>query len=71
MVTLVLSGVIVGSMFAAGVSMLKYLANEAALRDIVFWLMGGFYFASWQDVAIVGAGRRDRVRRHGGEAGGR
>lgn len=53
-VTLVLSGVIVGSMFAAGVSLLKYLADEAALRDIVFWLMGGFYFATWQDVAIVG-----------------
>jgi iron complex transport system permease protein len=52
-VTLVLSGVIVGSMFAAGVSILKYLANEAALRDIVFWLMGGFYFASWQDGAVV------------------
>jgi iron complex transport system permease protein len=52
-VTLVLSGVIIGSMFAAGVSMLKYLANEAALRDIVFWLMGGFYFASWQDAAVV------------------
>ncbi len=53
-VTLVLSGLIVGSMFAAGVSALKYLANEAALRDIVFWLMGGLYFATWQDVAVVG-----------------
>ena len=53
-VTLVLSGLIVGSMFAAGVSMVKYLANEAALRDIVFWLMGGFYFATWRDVAIAG-----------------
>ena len=52
-VTLVLSGIIVGAMFAAGVSMLKYLADEAALRDIVFWLMGGFYFASWPDVAIA------------------
>ncbi len=53
-VTLVLSGVIVGSVFAAGVSLLKYLANETALRDIVFWLMGGFYFATWTDVTVVG-----------------
>ena len=53
-VTLVLSGVIVGSMFAAGVSLLKYLANDAALRESVFWLMGGCYFAGWRDVAIVG-----------------
>ncbi|MBP7569686.1 MAG: iron ABC transporter permease [Acidobacteria bacterium] len=54
-VVLVLSGVIVGSMFAAGVSILKYLADDAALRDIVFWLMGGFYFASWRDAWIAGA----------------
>jgi iron complex transport system permease protein len=53
-VTLVLSGVIVGSMFAAGVSLLKYLATDTALREIVFWLMGGFYFATWPDVAVVG-----------------
>ena len=52
-VALVLSGVIVGSVFAAGVSILKYLANDAALRDIVFWLMGGFYFASWRDAAVA------------------
>lgn len=52
-VTLILSGLIVGSVFAAGVSLLKYVADEAALRDIVFWLMGGFYFATWQDVAVV------------------
>ncbi len=54
-VVLVLSGVIVGSMFVAGVSILKYLADDAALRDIVFWLMGGFYFASWRDAWIAGA----------------
>ena len=53
-VTLVLSGVIVGSVFAAGVSLLKYLANDTALREIVFWLMGGFYFATWTDVSVVG-----------------
>jgi len=53
-VTLVLSGVIVGSMFAAGVSMVKYLSDDSALRELVFWLMGGFYFASWQDVAVAG-----------------
>jgi iron complex transport system permease protein len=52
-VTLVLSGLIVGSVFAAGVSILKYVANDAALRDIVFWLMGGFSFATWRDVSIA------------------
>lgn len=52
-VALVLSGVIVGSVFSAGVSILKYLATDAVLRDIVFWLMGGFSFASWRDTAIA------------------
>jgi iron complex transport system permease protein len=52
-VTLVLSGIIVGSIFAAGVSIVKYLASESALRDIVFWLMGGFYFATWRDVTLA------------------
>jgi iron complex transport system permease protein len=54
LVTLVLAGVIVGSVFAAGVSMLTYLASDVSMRQIVFWLMGGFYFASWRDVTIAG-----------------
>ena len=34
-------------------SILKYLAADAALREIVFWLMGGFYYAVWKDVELV------------------
>jgi iron complex transport system permease protein len=52
-VTLILAGVIIGSIFAAMVSILKYVAVDAALREIVFWLMGGFYYASWKDVAMI------------------
>ena len=52
-VTLILAGVILGSLFSAAVSILKYISNDSALREIVFWLMGGFYFASWSDVALV------------------
>jgi len=52
-VTLILAGVVIGSIFSAMVSILKYLAADAALREIVFWLMGGFYYAVWQDVAMV------------------
>jgi len=52
-VTLILAGVIVGSIFAALVSILKYVAADAALREIVFWLMGGFYYASWKDVTTI------------------
>lgn len=49
-VTLILAGVIISSLFQAVVSMLKYLADDKALRAIVFWTMGGFYYASWEDV---------------------
>ncbi len=52
-VTLILAGVVISSIFTAFVSILKYLAADAALREIVFWLMGGFYYAVWQDVAMV------------------
>lgn len=52
-VTLILAGVIIGSIFSAMVSILKYTAADAALREIVFWLMGGFYYAVWKDVALV------------------
>ena len=52
-VTLVLAGVIVGAVFAAGVSMLTYLATNVQMREIVFWLMGGLYFSTWRDVAIA------------------
>ena len=52
-VTLVLSGIITGSVFASLVGLLKYLAQDTALREIVFWLMGGFYYAGWQEVIIL------------------
>ncbi len=52
-VTLILGGVIIGSIFSALVSLLKYMANDSALREIVFWLMGGFYYASWKDVIVT------------------
>jgi iron complex transport system permease protein len=50
MITLILAGVITGSLFSAMVSILKYIAQDAALRGIVFWLMGGFYYATWSDI---------------------
>lgn len=50
-VNLVLAGAIISSIFEALVSIMKYLSDDSALRAIVFWTMGGFYYASWQDVA--------------------
>ncbi|MFW2364853.1 MAG: FecCD family ABC transporter permease, partial [Desulforhopalus sp.] len=51
--TLILSGVIVGSILSAGISFLKYLADEQ-VAIIIFWLMGSFASATWKGVALVG-----------------
>jgi iron complex transport system permease protein len=45
-VTLILAGVIMNTLFQALVSIMKYLADGQALRAIVFWTMGGFYYAA-------------------------
>jgi iron complex transport system permease protein len=52
-VTLVISGVVVGSLFTAFVSALKYVAPDAKLREITFWMLGGFYYSSWADVGLA------------------
>jgi iron complex transport system permease protein len=53
LVNLILSGIITGSIFTALVGIVKYLARDEALREIVFWLMGGFYYAGWTDVSLM------------------
>jgi len=51
--TLILSGVIVGAILSAGISFLKYLADEQ-VAVIIFWLMGSFASSSWSGVLLVG-----------------
>jgi len=51
---LVLAGIIVGSLFSAISSIIKYLADpDSKLPDIIFWLMGSFSKISLRDVCIV------------------
>jgi iron complex transport system permease protein len=51
--TLILSGVVIGYIFTAGVMILKYLTNDEKLREITLWLMGGMWGANWGAVIIV------------------
>ncbi|MCC5927961.1 MAG: iron ABC transporter permease [Cyclobacteriaceae bacterium] len=51
-VSLILAGVIIGALFTAMVSVLKYLSDDAALREIMFWIMGGFYHSSWDEIHV-------------------
>ncbi len=50
--TLILAGIIVGAILAAGISFLKYLADEQ-VAVIIFWLMGSFASRTWQHVGVA------------------
>ena len=52
--TLLLSGLAVGAFFAALVSLTLYVSGEW-LRELVFWLMGGLWRATWADAAVMAA----------------
>ena len=53
LVHLVLAGVIVSSLFAAILNLVKTLAPDSKLREISFWTMGGYYTATWDNVATL------------------
>ncbi|MDD4568164.1 Hemin transport system permease protein HmuU [Methanoculleus chikugoensis] len=50
--TLLLSGVALATLLSAFLSFLMYTAGKS-LHQIMFWLMGGFWNISWNDVIIV------------------
>ncbi len=47
--SLILSGIIVAAILSAGISFLKYIADEQ-VSVIIFWLMGSFASKTWMDV---------------------
>jgi iron complex transport system permease protein len=52
---LVLAGIIIGALFSAATSLLKYVADPVnQMPSIVFWLLGSLNSASNRDIAIVG-----------------
>jgi iron complex transport system permease protein len=51
---LILSGIAVSALFSAGVGILKYIADPLTeLPEITFWLLGGLYSVTWQDLLYV------------------
>ncbi|MCF8009340.1 MAG: iron ABC transporter permease [Halanaerobiales bacterium] len=51
---MVLAGIVVGSLFNAFISILKYMADPyEKLPGIVFWLMGGFSRTGWDEVLFA------------------
>ena len=51
---LVLAGIAISALFSSGVGVLKYLADPLReLPDIVFWMLGGLYAITWDEVIVV------------------
>lgn len=52
--TVILSGMIVGALFAALVSLLQFFADpNSSLPAIVYWLMGSFSTTTWARLAVA------------------
>jgi iron complex transport system permease protein len=49
---LIIAGIIISSIFSAGISMIKVVAGEN-VGSIVFWLMGNIGAMSWNDVKVL------------------
>jgi len=52
--TLLLAGVAVNAVCAAGTGFLSYVARDPQARNITFWSLGTFTTADWRGVALVG-----------------
>ncbi len=51
---LILAGIAISALFAAGVGLLKYLADPLReLPEITFWLLGGLWGITWEDLLYV------------------
>ena len=53
--TLLLAGIAVNAVCAAGTGFLSYIARDPQARNIVFWNLGTFTTADWRGVGLVGA----------------
>lgn len=51
-ISLILSGVIIGAFFSAGLSFSKYLAGDE-VASIFFWLLGSFQAKTWTEVSVL------------------
>ncbi len=50
---IILCGIIISSLFAAGISAMQYFADNVQLASIVFWTFGDLGRASWNDTLIL------------------
>ena len=50
---MILTGIILGSLFSAGITALQYFADDIEISSIVFWTFGDIGRGSWRDLFIL------------------
>jgi iron complex transport system permease protein len=50
---MILTGIILGSLFTAGITALQYFADDIEISSVVFWTFGDIGRASWKDFFIL------------------
>ncbi|MFW5955853.1 MAG: FecCD family ABC transporter permease [Halorhabdus sp.] len=53
--TMILTGVALGSLFSAGLTLLQYFASDTEVAAIVYWTFGDVGRAGWSRVALMAA----------------
>jgi iron complex transport system permease protein len=51
---IILAGIIISSLFGAGISAMQYFADNVQLASIVFWTFGDMGRTSWENTLILG-----------------
>lgn len=54
-VTLILTGIALGSLFTAGYTVMQYFADQTELSSIVFWTFGDVGRATWSHLGLMSA----------------
>jgi iron complex transport system permease protein len=50
---IILAGIIISSLFGAGISAMQYFADSVQLASIVFWTFGDLGRANWENIIIL------------------
>ncbi len=52
---IILAGIVISSLFGAGISAMQYFADNVQLAAIVFWTFGDFGRANWDNISVLAA----------------
>lgn len=53
--TMLLAGIAVNAIAGAAIGLLSYIADDAQLRDLIFWSLGSLQITDWRKLAVAAA----------------